>query len=305
MQQHIIEITSDAVHLSAYRGFMKIEQAGAEIGRVPFDDIGAVIVRGHGSTFSVNLCARLSEAGAPMVICGSNQSPTALLWPVQGHYEQGRRMEAQAALTRPQRKRLWRDLVIAKITAQASVLAATVGPDARLERMTREVLSGDTSNLEAQAARRYWPLLMGSDFQRDRDQSGANAALNYGYAVLRAGAARSILGAGLHPSLSIHHESRGDALRLADDIMEPFRAFVDIMVWQLQREGEIRDLEPEDKRHLASVLTLDLPGRDGVSPIQIWLDRLASSFAKICMGESTTLDLPLAPSVLDLQPCAT
>ena len=304
MQQHIIEITSDAVHLSVHRGFMKIEQAGAEIGRVPFDDIGAVIVRGHGSTFSVNLCSRLSEAGAPMVICGSNQSPAALLWPVQGHYEQGRRMEAQAALTRPQRKRLWRNLVIAKITSQASVLAATVGPDARLERMAKEVQSGDTTNLEAQAARRYWPLLMGDDFQRDRDQGGTNAALNYGYAVLRAAAARSILGAGLHPSLSIHHESRGNALRLADDLMEPFRPFVDIMVWQMQRGGVIAHLGSDQKRQLASVLTLDLPGRDGVSPVQIWLDRLASSFAKVCMGAATALDLPSAPSVLDLQPCA-
>ncbi|MEQ1724603.1 MAG: type II CRISPR-associated endonuclease Cas1 [Sphingopyxis sp.] len=305
MQQHIVEISSDAVHLSAHRGFMKIEQNGAEIGRVPFDDIGAVIVRGHGSTFSVNLCTRLSEVGAPMVICGSNQSPTALLWPVQGHYEQGRRMEAQATLTRPQRKRLWRDLVIAKITAQASVLTATVGQNTRLERMAKEVLSGDASNLEAQAARRYWPLLMGEDFQRDRDQNGVNAALNYGYAVLRAGTARAILGAGLHPSLSIHHESRGDALRLADDMMEPFRPFVDIMVWQLHREGELGELAPDDKRRLASVLTLDLPGREGVSPIQIWLDRLALSFAKICMGESTALDLPLSPSALDLQRCAT
>lgn len=203
MQQHIVEITSDAVHLSAHRGFMKVERDGAEVGRVPFADIGAVIVRGHGSTFSVNLCTRLSEAGAPMVICGANQSPAALLWPVQGHYEQGRRMEAQAALTRPQRKRLWRDLVVAKITSQASVLAATVGHDARLERMAKEVRSGDTSNLEAQAARRYWPLLMGRDFQRDRAESGSNSALNYGYTVLRAGAARSILWSRTAP-VSIH-----------------------------------------------------------------------------------------------------
>jgi CRISP-associated protein Cas1 len=171
--------------------------------------------------------------------------------------------------------------------------------------MAKEVLSGDTSNLEAQAARRYWPLLMGDSFQRDRDQSGLNAALNYGYAVLRAGTARSILGAGLHPSLSIHHESRGDSLRLADDMMEPFRPFVDIMVWQMQREGNVGELAPDDKRHLASVLTLDLPGREGVSPIQIWLDRLAQSFAKICMGEATTFDMPLSPSALDLQPCVT
>ncbi len=305
MQHRIVEIASDSVHLSAHRGFMKIEQGGGEIGRVAFADIGAVIVRGHGSTLSVNLCARLSEVGAPMVICGTNQSPSSLLWPVQGHYEQGRRMEAQAQASQPLRKRLWRDLVVAKIIAQASVLAATTGKDTRMEMMTREVLSGDTSNLEAQAARRYWPLLMGKDFQRDRDASGVNAALNYGYAILRAGTARSILAAGLHPSLSIHHQSRGDALRLADDVMEPFRPFVDLFVWQMQKEKSITELGRDEKQRLATVLTLDLPGRDGVSPIQIWLDRLALSYAKICMGEAKKLDLPIAPSPFDLQPCGT
>lgn len=301
MQQHIVEIASDAVHLSAHRGFMKIEQGGAEIGRVPFADIAAVIVRGHGASVSINLCTRLSEAGAPMVLCGANQSPASLLWPVQGHYEQGRRMEAQAALPRPARKRLWQALITAKISAQAAVLAVTTGADMRLERMAKEVLSGDSANMEAQAARRYWPMLMGRDFQRDRAAAGVNAALNYGYTVLRAGAARSIIAAGLHPSLSIHHESRGDALRLADDLMEPFRAYVDWMVWQLAEEGPLTELLSEDKRHLACVLTLDLPGRDGVSPIQIWLDRLALSYAKIAMGEVKTLDLPLPPTVIDLQ----
>jgi CRISP-associated protein Cas1 len=303
LQHRIVEIASDSVHLSAHRGFMKIEQGGCEIGRVAFADIGAVIVRGHGSTLSVNLCSRLSEVGAPMVICGSNQSPSSLLWPLQGHYEQGRRMEAQAETSVPLRKRLWRDLVVAKISSQASVLAAAIGPDIRLEMMCREVLVGDTSNLEAQSARRYWPLLMGAGFQRDREADGINAALNYGYAILRAGTARSILAAGLHPSLSIHHKSRGDALRLADDLMEPFRAFVDLIVWQMQKEKGIDDLGREEKQRLATVLTLDLPGHDGVSPIQIWLDKLALSYAQICLGEAKKLDLPLRPTLLDLKSC--
>ena len=97
MQQRIVEIASDGIHLSAFRGFMKISRQDEELGRVPFADIGAVILRGHGSTLSVNLCTRLSDAGAPLVICGSNQAPSSLLWPVRGHYEQGRRMEAQIA----------------------------------------------------------------------------------------------------------------------------------------------------------------------------------------------------------------
>src|SRR5690606_5772610 len=141
---------------------------GDEIGRVPFADIGAVILRGHGSTFSANLCARLAEAGAPLVICGVNQSPVTLLWPVQGHYEQGRRMDAQTMASRPLRKRMWQELVVGKIAAQAAVLAATTGPDIRMERMAREVRSGDATNVEAQAARRYWIALFGKEFTRDR-----------------------------------------------------------------------------------------------------------------------------------------
>src|SRR5690606_23811486 len=147
-----------------------------------------------------------------------NQAPSSLLWPVRGHYEQGRRMEAQAGASRPLLKRTWRDLVSAKIAAQAAVLEATTGKDAQLARMAGEVRSGDSGNLEAQAARRYWNALFGSDFLRDRQAEGINSALNYGYTVLRAGTARSILAAGLHPSLSVHHASRGDALRLADDL---------------------------------------------------------------------------------------
>lgn len=300
MQQRIVEIASDGIHLSAFRGFMKISRAEEELGRVPFADIGAVILRGHGSTLSVNLCVRLSDAGAPLVICGSNQSPASLLWPVRGHYEQGRRMEAQAEASRPLRKRAWRDLVSAKIAAQAAVLEATTGKDARLDRMAREVKSGDSDNLEAQAARRYWNALFGPDFLRDRQAEGINSALNYGYTVLRAGTARSILAAGLHPSLSIHHASRGDALRLADDLMEPFRPWLDLLAWRMTRKGPVSEVTSVMKGHLAEVLTLDLPGTDGVSPIQIWLDRLALSWAKVCMGEAGKLDLPGQPSPLEL-----
>jgi len=301
MQQRIVEIASDGIHLSAFRGFMTISRGSEELGRVPFADIGAVILRGHGNTLSVNLCTRLSDAGAPLVICGPNQSPSSLLWPVRGHYEQGRRMEAQAGAARPLLKRAWKDLVGAKIAAQAAVLDASTGTDTRLARMAREVKSGDRDNMEAQAARRYWSALFGPDFLRDRQAGGLNAALNYGYTVLRAGTARSILAAGLHPSLSIHHASRGDALRLADDLMEPFRPYLDFLVWQMAQDEQFETLTNETKVRLVAVLTLDLPGADGVSPIQIWLDRLALSWAKLCLGEIGKLDLPGQPSPLELR----
>lgn len=290
----VVEVAREGAHLSLERGFMRVSESGEEIGRIAIDDITALIVRGYGATVSINLCSRLSDAGIPIVLCGANQSPDALIWPVRGHFEQGRRMQAQAEAGRPLHKRLWRDLVAAKIKAQATVLDHFGKHDERLLQMIRSVKSGDPDNIEAQAARRYWPRLMGEDFRRERDVDGVNAMLNYGYTVLRAAAARSILAAGLHPSLSVHHESRGDALRLADDLMEPFRPYVDLAVARRAERSET-DLNKEAKAALASVLTLDLAGPNGARPLQSCLNYLATSLALIYLGQDRKLDLPDGP----------
>jgi len=287
----VVEVAREGAHLSVTRGFLRVSDLGREVGRVAIEDIAALIVRGHGATISLNLCTRLSQAGIPVVLCGANQAPDALVWPVKGHHEQGRRMQAQAEAGRPVRKRLWRDLVAAKITAQAEVLENFGNPDERLRQLARSLRSGDPENVEAQAARRYWPRLMGAAFCRDRQEDGINGILNYGYTVLRAATARSILAAGLHPSLSVHHESRGDALRLADDLMEPFRPYVDMVVARRARQNET-DLDKDGKAALAAVLTLDLSGPNGARPVQSCLDSLATSLAMIYLGRGRKLDLP-------------
>ena len=293
----VVEVAREGAHLSLDRGFMRVTESGNEVGRVAVEDLAALIVRGYGATVSVNLCARLAHVGVPVVLCGANQSPDALIWPVKGHFEQGRRMQAQAEAGRPLRKRLWRDLVVAKVRAQSTVLEHFGKRDERLLQMARVLKSGDPDNVEAQAARRYWPLLMGEGFRRERDAAGVNAMLNYGYTVLRAAAARSILAAGLHPSLSVHHESRGDALRLADDLMEPFRPYVDLAVARRTDRAEA-DLDREMKAALASVLTLDLAGPSGARPVQSCIDHLATSLAMIYLGQDRKLDLPDGPMPL-------
>ena len=287
----VVEVAREGVHLSVTRGFLRVSESGREVGRVAIEDIAALIVRGQGATISLNLCTRLSEAGVPVVLCGANQTPDALVWPVRGHYEQGRRMQAQAEASRPLRKRLWRDLVAAKIEAQAEVLESFGNPDERLQQLAKSLRSGDPENVEAQAARRYWPRLMGDGFRRDRQKGGINSSLNYGYSVLRAAAARAILAAGLHPSLSVHHESRGDALRLADDLMEPFRPYVDMVVARRTAQNE-NDLDRDGKAALAAVLTLDLSGPNGARPLQTCLNSLATSLAIVYLGRSRKLDLP-------------
>ena len=290
----IVDITTDGVNLSVKRGFMLVSTSAVELGRVALDDIGAVVVHAHGATYSTNLAARLAERGVPMVICGSNHAPVAVVWPLDGHHEQGRRMEAQANATQPLRKRLWRDLVKGKVNAQADALEILGKRSGALRDLSKKVRSGDPDNIEAQAARRYWPVMMGENFRRDRDGGGINSFLNYGYTVLRAATARSILAAGLHPSLSLHHRSRGTAFRLADDLMEPFRPYVDLIACGLRSNGE-EALDEGTKSALAAVTTMDLEGPQGASPLQVCLDRLAGCLVQIFLGERDTLDLPGPP----------
>jgi CRISPR-associated protein Cas1 len=181
----VVEIATDGVHLSVDRGFMTVSQDHKKIGQVALDDISALVIHGHGATWSANLTARLADRGVPIVICGSNHAPIALVWPIEGHFEQGRRMQAQADAAKPVRKRLWQKLVRSKILAQADALKAFGLRSGALRDLVVKVRSGDPENIESRAARRYWPLMMGEDFRRDRKSDGANAMLNYGYMILR------------------------------------------------------------------------------------------------------------------------
>ena len=298
MMNRVVEIATDGVHLSLSRGFLKLTKNGEAIGQVGLPDIGALIVRGFGGSLSLNLAARLAQEKIPLVLCGPDQSPSTVIWPVAGHHGQGHIIEAQAALSQPQKKRLWQVIVKAKITSQAQALEASDKVSTDLFEIAARVRSGDPDNQEAFAARRYWSRMMGDvekKFTRDKAGQGVNAWLNYGYAVLRAGAARSILAAGLHPSLSLHHQSRGEALRLASDIMEPFRAWVDLLVHRvaMNETGDtLPELDRDRKAAIIRVLSLDLEGPYGASPVQTCLDRLCQSLASVCLGDRRTLEMP-------------
>ena len=301
MDNRIIEITSDGIYLSALKGFLLITKDGKELGRVGLPDIGALIVRGHGATISLNLVTRLADSNIPLVLCGPDQSPSSIVWPLKGHHNQGHIIEYQSQLSKPQKKRIWQTLISAKITAQAQALDAEGLKCSDLYEMAKRVLSGDPDNQEATAARKYWPRMIRSispNFKRDQSGNGINNWLNYGYAVLRASTARSILSAGLHPSLSIYHKSRGEALRLTSDLMEPFRPWIDLSVRRLiiqdSLDGDILfpELNPSQKSTIVKTLSLDLKGPYGASPLQTCIDRLCKSLASICMNEGRKLELP-------------
>ena len=290
MVGQIVELATEGGRIGLERGFLTVT-SDTRTGRIAIDDVEAVIASAQGLTYSNAILAALAERGAPLVICGKNYAPAAVLMSLDGHFEQGHRIAAQAMASKPLSKQLWAQLVCAKITAQSLMLARFGQNTARLDRLAESVRSGDPDNLEAQAAQAYWPLLLGKDFRRNRDGADINAFLNYGYAVLRATSARAIAGSGLHPSLSIHHQSRGEAMRLADDLMEPFRPSVDFVAKTLWDAGETQ-LTPQVKLALAKVLQLDFKTANGRTPLSVCLSRLSNSLAKAYLKEADKLDLP-------------
>ena len=299
MVDRIVDIATDGQHLSAHRGFLIVERDRVEVGRVPLDDVHAVIVHAHGTTWSASLVARLAERGAPIVFCAANHSPVAVTLPIEGHHAQNARIRAQWGASKPLAKQLWRRIVAAKITMQGALLAAHGIDGAQaFPLIAARVKSGDSDNVEAQAARRYWPLLMGSDFRRDRDAEGANALLNYGYAVMRASCARAIVASGLHPSIGIQHANRGNAFALADDLVEPFRPLVDAVVVALLGAG-INTLTPEAKRRFARLIAVDLRIAGEASPVAMATIRLAQSLASAFETGRSTLALFDPPTPIE------
>jgi CRISP-associated protein Cas1 len=293
--QRIVDITTDGLHLAAHRGFLTVSASGEEKGRVALDDIGALIVHAHGTTWSNSVLVRLSERAVPIVVCGPNHAPVACVWPLEGHHAQSARMRAQLSAPRPLAKQLWRQIVAGKIRMQGEALAACDKEGGAFEYLARKVRSGDPENVEAQAARRYWKAMFGPEFVRDKRAEGANGLLNYGYTVLRAIISRSICASGLHPTVGVFHANRMNAFALSDDLMEPFRPMVDLLVGRLLSEG-VTDVQPATKGRLATIQSLDVAAFDGtVSPLGIAAQRLAHSLATSFETGIAALDLPARP----------
>jgi CRISP-associated protein Cas1 len=288
----IVEIAEDGRYLAKDRGFMTVAVKGEEVGRVPLDDLGAVVATSPATTASCALLAELAVRGIPFVLCGRNYSPAGLLWPVAGHHAQQRRMEAQLDTTRTLGKRLWAQIVAAKVRRQGWALARRSQPAGAFERLARQVKSGDPDNIEAQAARRYWRLLMGDEFRRNPDGDGVNSLLNYGYTVFRGATARAIAGAGLHPGLGVFHRHPQNAMPLADDLMEPFRPVVDVAVIELLDEGTAA-VTTDAKRRLAGLLLSDEVTLAGRTPLSTCMIRLAASLAESFLTGEPALEFPI------------
>jgi len=278
MIPRIVDVSENGRFISRNRGFITIKQGDEFFGEVPLDDIGVLMISAFGATCTKEALVSLAERGAVTVLCGSKGMPSALVLPVNANYETALRVRLQSLASQPLKKRLWQSIIIAKLTHQSEVLKF-YGKHEKSNQISvyaKNVQSGDPQNREASGARVYWKALFGDDFSRHPDGIWPNALLNYGYALLRACAARVICAAGLNPIFGIHHESSNNPFPLADDIMEPYRPLVDFFVKQAI-ESNVKEMNASAKQTISSFLWADLQLNNETTPLYIAMERLAFS----------------------------
>lgn len=262
----------------------------------PIEDLGVVVLDNKQITITSGAMEALLENNCALITCDSKSMPVGLMLPLYGNTTQNERFREQLAASVPLKKQLWQQTVQAKINNQAAALAICTGEESKCMRVwANDVRSGDPDNLEARAAAYYWRTLFSDldGFTRDREGIPPNNLLNYGYAILRAIVARGLVASGLLPTLGIHHHNRYNAYCLADDIMEPYRPYVDKLVFDLyQRQRKEVSLTKETKVALLAIPTLDVRISKKRSPLMVAVGQTTSSLYKCFSGELRRIAYP-------------
>lgn len=293
MIRKTVEIATAGTRLSVAHRQLVIERPDEEKRTLPCEDIGVLVVDHPQTSYTHSVFTTLLEEGAAVVLCGANHLPAGLLLPFDAHTTQTERHRAQTECTESVKNRAWQLIVAAKLRQQSAVLSHYTRSDAGISEIARRVRPGDPDNLEAMAAQRYWPNLLGADFRRFRDGPPPNNLLNYGYAIVRAAVARAIAAAGLIPTLGVHHRNRGNPFCLADDLMEPYRPYVDWRVKDFIRTTEVpKDLDRPAKAAMLSLFneTVIVGGRR--SPLLLAIHASAASLCRMLTESGKELVLP-------------
>ena len=259
---------------------------------IPIEDIGVVIIENQQVSITVPLMNALIEGNVQVVVCNDRGMPSAMLQSFESNNLQGENLRNQMNAGEVLKKQLWKQIVEAKIRNQAALLNKVGQEGDILKQYYRNVKSGDSDNREGIAARVYFSELFGESFIRDRTLPGINALLNYGYTVLRAATARALVSSGLLPTIGIFHHNRSNAFPLADDIMEPYRPYVDEIVYALSMQGKM-ELTKDVKADLIQVLYADTQFSKVIRPLSVGLTFTSSSLSKCFAKEQTRLSLPL------------
>jgi CRISPR-associated protein Cas1 len=288
-EQLVVEVV-ESVHATSQ---------GAEVQKtvksIPIEDIGLLIIDHQQVTLTQALLTKLLANNTAVITCDDTHHPSGMMLTLDGHSLQSQKFQAQINATLPLKKQLWQQTVAAKIQNQAAMLAFRREENKLLLNLAASVKSGDSENAEAQAAAYYWKRVFPDflEFRRERYGPPPNNLLNYGYAILRALVARSLTGSGLLPTLGIHHRNQYNAYCLADDVMEPYRPYVDYVVFQIIRNnGHNLEMSPSMKKALLGVPAMDVVIGGKKSPLMNAVQRTTASLAKCFEGTSRKLLYP-------------
>lgn len=270
-----------------------LKQETASSASIPIEDIGIVMLDHPQITITHEVIKSLLSNNAIVVSCNESHMPLGMMHPIDGHHLASKNFRAQVECSLPLKKQLWQQTIIAKIANQAAVLDRLGKQSNRLHVLVKNVLSGDSENCEGQAAAYYWRTLF-QDFTRDPEGDPPNNLLNYGYAILRAIIARALVSSGLNTILGIHHHNQYNAYCLADDIMEPYRPYVDYLVYNLCKDNNLaRYLDKETKAKILSIATIDIKFGKTTSPLMVGVSHTTSSLVSCFLGHKRKIEYPI------------
>ena len=269
------------------------EKSGEVIKTAPIEDIGFLVLDHPQISFSMKLMEELTEFNVATVFCDSKHLPSSMVLPLDAHHIQNEIFRAQIEASEPLKKNLWKQTIEAKIQNQARLLEKLGKNSIPIKAIGKAVKSGDADNREGFAARLYWMELLGKEFIRDRYGEPPNPFLNYGYILLRSAVARALAGSGLLATLGVHHRNRYNAFCLADDVMEPYRPFVDEIVFSMNEKwpGSFM-LEKEHKAELLQLMTADVIIGGNKRPLMVALSQTTASLARCYSGEIRKISYP-------------
>jgi CRISP-associated protein Cas1 len=262
---------------------------------VPIEDIGVIVLENQQITITNGLLEKLINNNVALINCDKTHMPIGLLMPLNGHTEQSERFKHQINASIPLKKNLWQQTISAKITNQAGLLKEKDIPCRKMEIWAKEVTSGDALNHESRAAVFYWANLFKiNDFNRNPDGKAPNNLLNYGYAILRGITARAIVSSGMLPTMGIFHRNKYNAYCLADDIMEPYRPYVDLIVTHIiETEDNIDELTIEIKKQLLKIASIDVVIDGKNSPLMVAMSRTTNSLNDCFDGTARKILYPV------------
>jgi CRISPR-associated protein Cas1 len=293
MIKRIIDI-SDRAYVYLKHQQLIIEKQGEIIGQVPIEDLGVLILQHPAIVLTQQLIVSCQKNKVVIIFCDEKHLPYSVILPIgEGHTLHNKILKQQMAISEPTRKRLWQQIVQHKIKQQEQTLVMLDKESTRLNYLSTQVKTGDPGNCEAIAAQAYWKLLFGKAFKRDTDLDGINSILNYGYAIIRAAVARSICGAGLHPTLGLFHTNQYNALCLADDLMEPFRPWVDYVVYKMASTQSDITINQQSKQALLGLMSEAVLYKKKSMPFMVALHYLMADLKRCYSNGIKTLPYPL------------